>query len=538
MPRVAPGKRKRAYRPKTKTGCLTCKKLICLLFLVRRVKCDEALPHCLRCTSTGRKCDGYPDVEELSSASSRGSSVDLWISSSPALVRVPSPSFLETSQERRAFHYFINATAPMMAGFATERCWSEFLPRAAHYERPIRHALVALGALHESRTMVSRGVKLDSSLLEFPLQEYGRAIRSLVEPFLKKERQSMDVCLLSCVLFAAFEMMQGNFGSGVAHQQSGNKILSEIIFNESTGEYQHDTLSISNTPYIPMKTIEELYLRTDFALSQMVTTQDSTIFDKFENTRLSLELPETFTSLAEARNTLQFLWTRFRCLLNNLESHATSPELPQLFLAWQQETLEKTNQWNLAFQAFISKYGHTFTEHEKVGVLVLEIQYQTGHMNAVISRAVADDQMAWDPCLSSFEKLIELATKVLDSPAFTAAEFQIDVGIIGPLYHTSACCRHPVVRRKAIELLERVPTLQEGVWNAGITARAARRVVEIEEFGLGVVKEAADVPDWARISEVDPTFDMEKNMVTIKYYRSGKAALESVREPITETFEW
>jgi hypothetical protein len=270
----------------------------------------------------------------------------------------------------------------------------------------------------------------------------------------------------------------------------------------------------------------------------MVSTHDSTVFDKFEKSRLSLHPPETFTSLAQARNTLQFLWTRSRCQLNHLDAYANSLKQPILFAKWQLETIEQVEKWNLAFQAFISKYGHSFTEQEKVGVLVLEMQYLTGFMNAGVSRSVVDDQMAWDPCLSYFEKLIELATKVLDSPAFTAAEFQIDVGIIGPLYHTAACCRYPVVRRKAIELLERVPTLQEGIWNAGITARAARRVVEIEESGLGVVKEAADVPDWARISEVEPTFDTEKKMVTIKYYRRGKAALESVREPLTETFEW
>jgi hypothetical protein len=94
----------------------------------------------------------------------------------------------------------------MMAGFETESCWSELIPRAAHHERPIRHALLALGALHENKSMVSRGIKPDSALLEFPLQEYGRAIRSLVEPFLKKGGQAIDVCLLCCVLFAAFEV--------------------------------------------------------------------------------------------------------------------------------------------------------------------------------------------------------------------------------------------------------------------------------------------------------------------------------------------
>jgi hypothetical protein len=65
--------------------------------------------------------------------------------------------------------------------------------------------------------------------------------------------------------------MQENYGSGAAHQQSGSKILCEIVYDESTGKYQHETLGTSNTPYIPMQTIEELYLRTDFALTQVST---------------------------------------------------------------------------------------------------------------------------------------------------------------------------------------------------------------------------------------------------------------------------
>ncbi|RSL99198.1 hypothetical protein CEP52_009850 [Fusarium oligoseptatum] len=42
---------RRAYGPKTRTGCITCK--------IRHVKCDEEKPICRRCRDSGVKCDGY-----------------------------------------------------------------------------------------------------------------------------------------------------------------------------------------------------------------------------------------------------------------------------------------------------------------------------------------------------------------------------------------------------------------------------------------------------------------------------------------------
>lgn len=50
---LIPARRKRASRPKVKTGCTNCK--------LRRVKCDETRPFCFRCQKSGRTCDGYSD---------------------------------------------------------------------------------------------------------------------------------------------------------------------------------------------------------------------------------------------------------------------------------------------------------------------------------------------------------------------------------------------------------------------------------------------------------------------------------------------
>jgi hypothetical protein len=66
-------KRSRKSHPKTRTGCLTCK--------IRRKKCGEEKPACLRCTSTGRKCDGYPVLKTHglpSPATSPEDAVDHW----------------------------------------------------------------------------------------------------------------------------------------------------------------------------------------------------------------------------------------------------------------------------------------------------------------------------------------------------------------------------------------------------------------------------------------------------------------------------
>ncbi|KAB8302420.1 hypothetical protein EYC80_005835 [Monilinia laxa] len=128
-------------------------------------------------------------------------------------------------------------------------------------------------------------------------------------------------------------------------------------------------------------------------------------------------------------------------------------------------------------------------------------------MIASIPHGITDNQILWDPFLSTFEKITILADDVISNPAFTTTFFQIDMGVIGPLYNVAGACRHPIVRRKAIALLERVPSLQEGIWNAGMTARVARKVMELEESGIAEVREAADVPDWARISDVVPEFE-------------------------------
>ena len=93
-------------------------------------------------TSTGRKCEGYSS-KEPASASSKS---DLGV-----LVNLPQLLLVGVAgnqQERRAFHFFQQRTAPHLSGFYNDEFWNQMVLRASHQEPAIRHAVMALGSLH------------------------------------------------------------------------------------------------------------------------------------------------------------------------------------------------------------------------------------------------------------------------------------------------------------------------------------------------------------------------------------------------------
>jgi hypothetical protein len=244
MPRVAPGQRKRAYGPKTRTGCLTCKcvanpniahsprwntsfsrswclyhgsltlwqkwdsagphqtigtKLIC--WLVRRVKCDEATPSCYSCTSTGRKCDGYEPIMQAPPHPLHPFS--------GALSQSPPIGFLGTEKECQSFYFFRQKTAPQMSAFFGSNFWERLLLQAALHEPSIRHAILALGSIHatsdQDNGLVMQG-QPNGWTYDFALKNYSQAINILVKPFSRGGQQAIDVCLICSILFACLEV--------------------------------------------------------------------------------------------------------------------------------------------------------------------------------------------------------------------------------------------------------------------------------------------------------------------------------------------
>jgi hypothetical protein len=238
--------------------------------------------------------------------------------------------------------------------------------------------------------------------------------------------------------------------------------------------------------------------------------------------------PATFSSLAEARDFMVYTWhdrtTRYDSM-----SPETLEECESI-IERRGETLSIFEQYNAAFESFLATNGPSLTKFESQGVKVMQIHHCVAFAIINSQNTLVDGQMAWDPIVPVFEKIVNLAEEVISTDKSDPQQpvFSTDIGIIGPLYSVVSGCRDPVIRRRAIGIMKAAPR-QEGIWNSLLVARVAERVVEIEEQGLGVVTCCADVPDWARLSDVQPNFDAEHRRAILSYTRrpSANAVLRS-----------
>lgn len=170
----------------------------------RRVKCDEERPKCRRCTSTGRECDGYADIKPSVNLTAQSNIIPEGLRL--RLSTVPWYDLFTGDVERRSFQYFLEKTAPQLAGDFECPFWDYMVLQSVHQEPAIRHITVALGSLHESFEHDAAPVHSSQSAANgsFALRQYLSAMHSLMPT--PNSSQPLDVCLISCILFACFEV--------------------------------------------------------------------------------------------------------------------------------------------------------------------------------------------------------------------------------------------------------------------------------------------------------------------------------------------
>ncbi|KAI1322554.1 hypothetical protein F5Y16DRAFT_37529 [Xylariaceae sp. FL0255] len=496
MPKVKKGQRKRPYQPKTRTGCLTCKS-----------------------RSTGRVCDGYDALNDAMQ---------------PTLTMGPSehPDIMPRAQQ--SFANFVHHTWPQLAGFFKSDFWDRIVLQAAHHEPTVRHAVVALGSCYGNATA------------QFARGHYNLAIKQLVDPNLNGIERSIDTYLISAVLFACFESMQGNHRMAISHIQNGVKLLSENVYDKDTGML--DCRKLGDMRRSNSFTSLEAYARTlalsDSQASKIIADYQRPFIEAnaFYSNILFGDTTASFSSIEEAKSTFEY----GACLFSGGLDAKISDDDVRLPRAPAEEQLSHMPKlmakfWTAVHEVVLNKTRFTSPKEElaaaalQISVLVTWISFEVDIQGGT-SNPIQWDQFKWQlqKILTLGERIIYLIPQTGRSSTDTAS-FCLESCYIIPIYAVASNCRDVTTRRRAIAIL-RSAWRQEGLWNSFHAASAAERIIQIEEIEMRKVQERNGKCLGLDPLSIRPLLQLDANGGKLRYCTLGEQGIHT--EVVEELFSW
>ncbi|UPL00316.1 hypothetical protein LCI18_011250 [Fusarium solani-melongenae] len=219
------GTRKRNIqsRTKVKTGCTTCR--------IRKVKCDEGKPFCLKCVNTGRTCDGYESPFRLvTSQPTHSPHTGSTMLSAGSLVTQHTVIEISPKDIDLLSRYFSTKTMFNVKLGCDEE--ARQVLQASLSDQPIQHAVSSLRALREHLEAsgdlpMSLGQRHPSRGSDYGLQQYCMALGGLASSLSSPGSNGLKSALLCCQIFISIEQVRWNFTAMARHMIQGLSIMHE-----------------------------------------------------------------------------------------------------------------------------------------------------------------------------------------------------------------------------------------------------------------------------------------------------------------------
>ena len=165
----------------------------------------------------------------------------------------PSVSVHSTDEEHRYFQVFTEDSAFDIPCFFDSTFWTTVVLQEAHAIAPIRHAVIAIGALYKSldnapdpQLKVNIIQTIDKKHHERAVLYFLKSIQELNHYISASSSPQLRVALISCLLFVCFETFQGSFASSVQQLYGGLKILRSYYHGKP-----------GSRPWIPRRSLPE-----------------------------------------------------------------------------------------------------------------------------------------------------------------------------------------------------------------------------------------------------------------------------------------
>jgi Fungal specific transcription factor domain len=350
------------------------------------------------------------------------------------------------------------------------------------------------------------------------LQWYGRAL-SKTRAQLQNGSADVSMMLLTSVLFMCVELLQDHLTEAVDVYHSAVQLLSQ---------HQGPQLESSILPIF-------------WNLAMIVSVIGRSPYDWVGRTPLDVSerapngrqqpLPaniQMFSTIADARATIAPLVDRALILGRRAARLQTStPDKTTMkTIHLEQQALKfLLDRW---FQTF-SQQGLQPERQQNTDMKFSSAALLMAHaaVCVVLETCLDPSEMANDEprCISYFEQVVragQLAVNQIQLSDRTQPTLSLESSITLPLFVVVTKCRVPTLRREALELLRHGPRV-EGVYKSDGYARAAKRIMELEEDGLIAGDDGTlHVPEHKRIRDTraDPTYNERGERVWLfKYTR-------------------
>jgi hypothetical protein len=522
-------RRPRKTTPKTRTGCVTCK--------IRRVKCDEGKPHCLRCIKFGISCDGYKAIQSQTPAPR---------SLQPALFCQPhiGPCF-KTGEEYRYFEIFKTDAIPLLGGVFSSHLWERLIPQASENERFVLDAVIAIGALtrttkcHDAdQTLTQFGTGQALSIAtrhtptndyEYAVRQYSKALREM-QATLSDGRDLLRKTLLACLLVFCFETFCGNQTTALLHAQSGIDFLRQWQPNEHRSAMAGVQ---SPEPSLIEDELVQALARLDLQIVTVMDMRPLELHRSFKEDcfKAIKNMPCVFTTIDEARKWCELLMRlnlHFKAeslavgnsqgiasLSSKIEmedalqypmgsSSLHEPQfMPSALLPEYATYVTQLKRWEAAFDPFFA-YLQASNHGDLVGATLCLLHVKMSEI--FLASSFSTLELSYDKFLPQFRQIVDLTESIYDkivSGNQGHLVYHFDFGIVAPLFLTATKCRERAVRRKAIKLLRAAP-LREGVSDSICCGLMGEWTMCQEELGI----ETGIIPEHRRLKIKTSNIDL------------------------------
>ncbi|ORY67000.1 uncharacterized protein BCR38DRAFT_364114 [Pseudomassariella vexata] len=419
---------------KVRTGCYTCK--------IRKVKCDEKHPSCHRCTSTGRKCDGYVVVAATGLTFHR-----------------PSHLFQSIDQpgEGRALQFFHERVASFLSGPFDSYFWTHVVMQFSGFEPAVRHSIIAISTLYEDFNS-GRGTTCLLRDNRLALGHYNAAIKKL------RTVKNEPLVLLVCILFICIEYLQGNRTQVISHTRHGIDILQQIMAAYPwTKEYL--------APIFRRLAVVPLFFGEEIHQFPEVPELDEPI-------------PDHFSSFAEAQYFNDGLLNRTVRLIRFGDPYYRRGQLrrgPDELKASQAYLRESLDAWHTRFIGLQNKFH--LCEDTDTGCCNLLLRYDVARIWTDLAND--PDETKYDAYTPVFDSIVRRATRLApvrigDTTVKPSAVFSFEMGRLSMIYFVIMKCRHLPTRLEALALMRNYGIARETLWEVRQMYPVGRRIVEIE----------------------------------------------------------